>query len=63
MTGIAFSRRNRRSKLYLEVIRSLRDNVAVPHLAPAQTAYQPFQTKSDRHRHDAAEYRQHGGGA
>lgn len=60
MTGIAFSRRNRRSKLYQEVIRSLRDNVAVPHLAPVQTPYQPFETKADRHRAESEHFRRTG---
>lgn len=60
MTGLTFSRRNRRSKLYQEVVRSLRGDVAVPHLAPAQTSYQPFQSKTDRHRADSEHFRRTG---
>lgn len=63
MTGITFSRRNRRSKLYQAVLADLAGIKPAAHLAPAQAVYQPFRTKSDRHRQDVAEYRQHGGGA
>jgi hypothetical protein len=58
MTGIAFSRRNRRRKLYLATLADLAGLKPAEHLRPKPEA--PVFSKTDRHRQDAADYRQHG---
>lgn len=60
MTGIAFSRRNRRSKLYLAVLADLAGLKPAAHLAPVQTPYQPFESKADRHRAASEHFRRTG---